>query len=126
MTVKKKPKRITNKEKAFRAEVKKELQGKGILPPNKPKLNRKKFAEDVWKEFSEECIGFEGVIEFHQCIGIMVSDKMRRVNEEQVGVLKLMKIAVEVRRFKKRLKEEGRSDYTIGELMDVVSPILKL
>lgn len=122
----KKPKKMTAREKAFRAEVKKELQEKGILPPDKQKLNRRKFAAEVWKEFTEECIGLEAVLELHQCLWIMVSEDMHKVNEEQVGVLKLMKITVEVMHFKKRLKDEGRSSYSLGELSDVVTPILKL
>lgn len=126
MPVKKRPKKLTNKEKTFRATVKKELQEEGILPPDKPKLNRKKFAAEVWKEFKEECSTFEGVLELRQSLGCMVSDKMHKVTEEEVGVLKLMKITVEATRFKKRLKDEGRSSYTIGELADAITPILKL
>lgn len=40
-----KKKRLTNKEKKLNAEAKKRLQEQGILPPDKPKLNRKKFIE---------------------------------------------------------------------------------
>lgn len=36
-----KNKRLTNKEKQARAELKKRMQDKGVLPPDKPKLNRK-------------------------------------------------------------------------------------
>ncbi|EPR07779.1 hypothetical protein [Ruminiclostridium papyrosolvens] len=122
----KKPRELTNREKTERAEFKKMLQDKGLIPPDKPKLNRKKFAEEVWKEFKEECSTFEAVLELRQSLGCMVSDKMNKVTEEQVGVLKLMKITVEVTRFKKRLKDEGRSSYTIGELLDIVTPILRL
>lgn len=41
-----KSKRLTNKEKALKAKVKKELQEQGILPPDKPRLNRRKFAKE--------------------------------------------------------------------------------
>lgn len=122
----KKRKKMTAREKAERAEIKKELQEKGILPPDKPRLNRKKFAAEVWKEFNEECSNFEALLELRQCLGCMVSDNMLQVTEEEVGVLKLMKITVEVMRFKKRLKDEGRSSYTVGELLEVIYPIIKL
>lgn len=36
-----KSKRLTNKEKALKAKTKKELQKQGLLPPDKPRLNRK-------------------------------------------------------------------------------------
>ena len=46
-------KRLTQREKAERAAIKKQLQADGVLPPDKPRLNRKKFAREVWDEFSE-------------------------------------------------------------------------
>ena len=46
-------KRLTQREKAERAAIKKQLQADGVLPPDKPRLNRKKFAREVWEEFSE-------------------------------------------------------------------------
>lgn len=62
-----------------------------------------------------------------QAIGCMVSPDMNRVTEEEVGVLKLLKIAVESERFAKALEAEGRSQYTMGEYIEkVVLPILKL
>ena len=48
-----KKKRLTQREKAERAAIKKQLQADGVLPPDKPRLNRKKFAREVWDEFSE-------------------------------------------------------------------------
>ena len=42
-----KNKRLTNKEKQARAELKKRMQDKGVLPPDKPKLNRKKFIDEA-------------------------------------------------------------------------------
>ena len=50
----KKYKRMTNREKDERKRIKKNLQEKGIIPPDKPRLNRKKFAKEVcdeWKDF---------------------------------------------------------------------------
>ena len=44
---------LTQREKAERAAIKKQLQADGVLPPDKPRLNRKKFAREVWDEFSE-------------------------------------------------------------------------
>lgn len=45
-----KKKRLTNKQKKLNAEVKKELQEKGVIPPDKPKLNRKQFIEEAKAE----------------------------------------------------------------------------
>lgn len=126
MAAKKGNKKMTAREKAERAKVKKELQAKGILPPDKKPLNRKKFGRETWAEFVEECSGLDGLMELRHALGCMVSDNPSSVDAEQVGVYKLMKIAVELRRFKARLTEEGRTEYTIGELADVISPIIRL
>ena len=53
-----KKKRLTNREKKDRAEFKKQMQEKGILPLDKPKLNRKKFIEEAreeWNGRDSEC-----------------------------------------------------------------------
>ena len=46
-----KNKRLTNKEKQARAEIKKRMQDKGVLPPDKSKLNRKKFIDKACRRW---------------------------------------------------------------------------
>ena len=121
-----KKKRLTQREKAERARIKKKFQEDGVLPPDKPRLNRKKFAREVLAEFGA-MDAYSADLYLHQAIGCMVSPDMNRVTEEEVGVLKLLKIAVESERFSKALEAEGRSQYTIGEYAEkVILPILKL
>jgi len=121
-----KKKRLTQREKAFRVQAKKELQAEGALPLDKPRLNRKKFAAQVWAEFSEMDV-FRADVYLRKAIGCMIGPDMHKVTEEEVGVCKLLKIAVETDKFMRALEAEGRSQYTIGEYIDnVVLPILKL
>lgn len=121
-----KKKRLTQREKAERARIKKKLQEDGVLLPDKPRLNRKKFAREVLAEFGA-MDAYSADLYLRQAIGCMVSPDMNRVTEEEVGVLKLLKIAVESERFSKALEAEGRSQYTIGEYAEkVILPILKL
>lgn len=121
-----KKKRLTQREKAERARIKKKLQEDGVLPPDKPRLNRKKFAREVLAQFGA-MDAYSADLYLRQAIGCMVSPDMNRVTEEEVGVLKLLKIAVESEMFAKALKAEGRSQYTMGEYIEkVVLPILKL
>ena len=113
-----KKKRLTQREKAERAAMKKQLQAEGVLPPDKPRLNRKKFARETWAEWEEFLKG--------DPIRAEVS-LLRAVTPEQVGVYKALKLAVEYNKFLRKLEAEGRSKYTIGELADeVVLPIWKL
>ena len=124
-----KKKRRTQREKAERAAIKKQLQADGILPPDKPRLNRKKFAREAWTAF-EAFYTTEPIragLSLIKAIGFMVGPDMTRVSPEEVGVLKLLKLAVEYNTFLKKLDAEGRTTYKIGELIDeVVSPVINL
>lgn len=121
-----KQKRLTQREKALNAKVKKKLQADGILPPDKPPLNRKKFAKEVIAEFDEMDV-YDSIMYLRKAIGCMVGPDMMEVTLEQVGVLKLMKIAIDTKKFMEALEAEGRSTYTIGEYLDTtVLPITRL
>ena len=123
-----KRKPMTQRERKARAAVKKELQEQGVLPPDKKRLNRKKFAQEVIEAWNEEMQMFEVGDAFclENAISCMVSSKMTKVTEEQVGVLKLLKIAMEIKKFRKKLKDENRESYKVKELYEVIEPILKL
>ena len=52
---------------------------------------------------------------------------MKTVSPEEVGVLKLLKLAVEYDAFLKKIDAEGRTKYTYGELIDtVILPVCNL
>ena len=114
-------KRLTQREKAERAAIKKQLQADGVLPPDKPRLNRKKFAREVWEDFSEMDVYLR------KAIMATVGPELHEVTSEQVGILKLMKLAVETDRFMQQLKKEGREQYSIGEYVEkVYNPVMNL
>lgn len=100
-------KRLTQREKAERAAIKKQLQADGVLPPDKPRLNRKKFAREVWEDFSEMDV-YTADFYLRKAIMATVGPELHEVTSEQVGILKLMKLAVETDRFMQQLKKEGR------------------
>ena len=51
---------------------------------------------------------------------------MTEVTPEQVGVLKTIKIALEMKRFYEQLEAEGRDTFKRKELLDVIYPVYKL
>lgn len=56
-----------------------------------------------------------------------VGPELHEVTSEQVGILKLMKLAVETDRFMQQLKKEGREQYSIGEYVEkVYNPVMNL
>lgn len=126
MVMPKGKKRLTQREKAERAAIKKQLQADGVLPPDKPRLNRKKFAREVWEDFSEMDV-YTADFYLRKAIMATVGPELHEVTSEQVGILKLMKLAVETDRFMRQLKTEGREQYSIGEYVEkVYNPVMNL
>ena len=124
-----KKKRLTQRERAERAAAKKRLQARGVLPPDKPRLNRKKFAQETWAEWTallaENRLG--AAMALCRAVSFTTDSELLEVTPEQVGILKAMKIAVEYEKFLQKLEAEDRSDYSIGELADeVILPVWKL
>ena len=125
----KKQKRLTQREKAERAAIKKKLREDGLLPSIKPRLNRKKFARETWAEFDAfyKAEPIRAEVSLLRAIGFMVGPDMKEVSPEEVGVLKLLKLAVEYNAFLRKLESEGRTKYNYGELIDeVILPITNL
>lgn len=124
-----KKKRLTQREMAERAPIKKQLQADGILPPDKPRLNRKKFAQETWEAYEAfyTTSPIRAEVALIKAIGFMVGPDMKTVSPEEVGVFKLLKLAVEYEAFLKKLEAEGRTKYNYGELIDeVILPVTNL
>ncbi|MBU5312239.1 hypothetical protein KQI38_09385 [Tissierella carlieri] len=125
IATKKKYKKLNNKEKQLNKEFREEMRERGILPPIKPKLNRKKFAQEVREEWEKE----GSLYYLPRALGCMIpsGEFETKITPEQIGVLKVMKLAIEIKRFEEQNKAEGKSDYTIGELYEkAIAPILNL
>lgn len=124
-----KKKRLTQRERAERAAAKKRLQARGVLPPDKPRLNRKKFAQETWAEWTALLAEnrLRAAMALCRAVSFTTAPELLEVTPEQVGILKAMKIAVEYEKFLQKLEAEDRSDYSIGELADeVILPVWKL
>ena len=123
-----KKKRLTQREKAERAAAKKRLQARGVLPPDKPRLTRKKCAQETWAEWTALLAEnrLRAAMALCRAVSFTTAPELLEVTPEQVGILKAMKIAVEYEKFLQKLEAEDRSDYSIGELADeVILPVLK-
>jgi hypothetical protein len=125
LATKKKYKKMTNKEKQHAKEFREELREKGILPPVKPKLNRKKFAKEVREEWQEH----GDIFYLHKAFGCMIpsGEFETNISPEQIGALKVLKIAIEYKKFEEDLKAKGETTYSVGELYEkVIAPIINL
>ncbi len=124
-----KRKRMTNREKAENARIKKELQQRGIIPPDKPKLNRKKFIEEARQEWNDRDAGFYAWEAYlFEAVSIMLGhterDAAARASLEAVGVAKCLKLAMRLRKFHQAVKDRGDDRYKIKEQYDYIKDIL--
>lgn len=122
-----KKKRLTQKEKKQNAEIKKELQEKGIIPPDKPRLNRKKFVDKAMKEWDSRPQCYVWDIYLIEAIGFVIGrteGRNFRVSREAVGAAKVLKIAIRLYQFHMKLKEEGRTEYKVAEELEYIRDIL--
>lgn len=121
-------KRLTSREKRSNARIKKELQAEGVLPPDKPKLNRKKFIEEAMNEWnSRDKDVFVWELYLAETFSLMlghVEKRSLRTSLEAVGAAKVLKLALRLREFSKKLQGEGRDKYTAGEKYEFVKDII--
>lgn len=122
-----KSKKLTNAQKKANARLKKELQEKGILSPDKPKLNRKKFVEEAEQEWNKREKTYIWEIYLIQAASFMLGkqDKNFRVSSEAVGVAKVLKLAIRLKEFSDKLESEGRKKYTLVEQYEFIKDILE-
>lgn len=125
-----KNKRLTNKEKQARAELKKRMQDKGVLPPDKPKLNRKKFideAREEWNGRSSDCFIWEHYL--MDAISYMLCQRegmSSRASLEAVGAAKVLKLAIRLREFSEEVREKGEHEYKLVDQYNYIKDIFLL
>lgn len=120
----KKYKRMTNREKEERKRFKKILQEDGILPPDKPRLNRKKFAQEVCDEWKDYSLGdYVKLNTFIIVLEMMTnSGRYGSISKEDLGILKLKKCAMVL---DQKLQENGNR-MTYEQIIEVLEPIWEL
>lgn len=120
---------MTKKERAERARMKKQLQEKGILPPDKKKLNRKKFVEEAgqeWNARDQSCYVWD--LYLMKAISIMLGDveqRTLRVSSEAVGAAKCLKLAIRLKEFQEMVQGRGDTTYKIKEQYDYIRDIIE-
>lgn len=128
----KKRRRMTKADIARRARAKKELQAEGIIPPDKPRLNRKKFAREAGKLFNENLTLMDAEYVRRAMVLLCPLDEgsikaTRRFSDQQVGIMKVIRLANDLKRFEKEKIAEGATKYPIDEMIkQVLVPIMKL
>lgn len=127
MAAKKKYKKLTNAEKKFNKEIKDKMIKEGILPPRKKPLNRRKFAQEVSKQLKDNYIGYESLWIGIACLRPS-GDLNIKITDEQVGVLKAVKIAIEFEKYYKGIKEKDEKALITNGMIyeNVIKPVIDL
>lgn len=122
-------KKLTQREKTARAAFKKQMQEKGVLPPDKPKLNREKFIKETvreWNERSGDCMIWD--ICLTQAASWMMGHRERNrlgLSLEAVGAAKVLKTAIWIEKFNRELREKGQKEYKLDDQYDYIKDILE-
>ena len=103
------------------------MQERGILPPDKPKLNRKKYIEEArneWNSKDKECYVWDLYLHKALSITLGLTDRHFHASPEAVGVAKTLKLAIRLKEFSDKLKAEGRTEYKVMEQYEFIKDIL--
>ena len=119
---------MTKREIKERAKIKKSLQARGILPPDKKRLNRKKFIDEVreqWLKRDRTCFKLEFYIMRALVWMTSYTDNRGNISPEAVGAAKVYKIALRFKEFEEEIQKSGQSAYTVRELYESVREIME-
>ena len=123
-----KKRRLTNREKKELADFKKGLKERGLLPPDKPRLNRKRFIEEARKEWNERpgnCHIWEHFL--MQAFSYMLNHtegRSIRASPEAVGAAKVLKLAIRLQQFYEETRSRGENEYKVTDQYDYIKDIL--
>ena len=119
-------KRMTKKEIRERAEAKKWAQEAGLVPPDKPKLNRKKFIKEAFEEWDERPLCYTWDHYLTHAVAFMSTRMDRRGNPtpEAVGAVKVLRCAVALQRLVEQKREAGEA-VTYGMEFEALKSILE-
>ena len=119
---------MTKKKIMARAKIKKELQSKGVLPPDKKRLNRRKFIDEAKKEWSERdknCYVWHAHIMMALSWMISYTDNNLRPSQQAVGAAKVLKIALKIKEFEENVKNSGSTTYRLNDLHEAIKDIME-
>ena len=124
----KKRRRMSSAEKKERAEIKRGLQEAGIIPPDKPKLNRKRFIEEAkgeWNSRENACFTWElYLVEALSYLMTQTESRSQRASLGAVGDAKALKLAIRLREFYEMLRKKGEKNYKLIDQYEYIKDIL--
>jgi hypothetical protein len=122
-----KKKKLTNKQMQRIKELRDEWRESGLIPPVKPRLNRKKFTKEVTEEFKDFNVYSDALHLINAIRFMLPSESAKKITPEHIGVLKLLKLAMEIKKFKRERIAQGETQYNVMDMYEkIVAPVLNL
>lgn len=121
-------KRMTVREKKYAAELRKELREAGLIPPLKTRLNRKKFVLETREEFKETGL-YDLLPDLMDAFSWMLAtaESTRKITSEEIGAAKVLRLAMDLHKFKQDKLAAGEETYKAMELYEkVIKPVKDL
>ena len=116
---------MTRREISERAAAKKWAQENGLVPPDKPKLNRKRFIEEAFGEWDGRPAGYfwENYLGHAAAFMSTKQDRNGRPSLEAVGAAKVLRCAVRLQQLVAEAEEAGEK-VTYGMEWEALKEIL--
>ena len=114
---------MTKKERKERAAIKKRLQAEGVIPLDKPKVNRKKYVAEISDKLTEKGAGYDFVsrIAMHIISDVKAYAGLEaKISDDTLAYARAIDLVMREAEFMERLRAEGRDKYTHKEYYDEV------
>ena len=126
-------KKLNKKQKAIREQVREELREKGILPPRKKPINRKKYALETLEKTKDSLYTYE----MNSCIAEVVrlflpnEERLSKMGSTKVSdlsfyALKIIETAYKLKEFQEEIAKNNDRTYTLKDMYEqVYAPVME-
>ena len=109
---------MTKKERKERAAIKKRLQAEGVIPLDKPKVNRKKYVAEISDKLTEKGAGYDFVsrVAMHIISDVKAYAGLEaRISDDTLAYARAIDLVMREAEFVKKLRAEGKETYSMDE-----------
>lgn len=116
--------RMSDREKREREKIRAELKARGIIQPDKKRLDRRKLSDAAHKELIDRDLYSFGLYLFW-ALGEMTRHRGRdgRLDKEAVGAAKAIMLAARRQDWEKEQSALGRCEFKVQEIYEAVKDI---
>lgn len=113
---------MTKKERAERAFIKKKLQDEGIIPLDKPRINKRRYVNEIAQKFKSrrEEVDLMPQIAAHVILSVLGSEKNEmKISDDTMAFARIIDLVMREAEYSAKVRSEGR-EYSLEEYRDEV------